>query len=211
MIRRCAASGESQICSVLLQSLFRFRRSIFTRNNSALNPTEIIMPDDKIKILEERLTRLEAALSQQQSARGGFTTPGGAVVDPAPNPGGWGYPRPFPRPVVDPAPYPWWGGGYGPRPWPPQYVVDPPPYPSFIVDPAPSPNPVFDQSLLTDAVRANFGRFGPVGDPPPIDISRFNASQLESSLHTINSERARLDSMEKLIKQQLDRLKKQGA
>ncbi len=166
------------------------------------------MADDRIKILEERLTRLEAALSQQPAARGGFTSPGGTVVDPAPYPGGYGYPRPFPRPVVDPAP---WPGSYTHPRWPPQWIVDPPPYPSYIVDPAPTPNPFFDQSLLTDAVRATFGRVGPIGDPAPIDISRFNVSQLESSLHTINAERARLDSLEKLITQQLDRLNQKEA
>jgi len=54
------------------------------------------------------------------------------------------------------------------------------------------------------------GRIGQIGDPPPIDVSRLTISQLESSLHTINAERARMDSMETMIKQQLDRLRQQG-
>lgn len=154
--------------------------------------------------------RLEAAVAQQPSARPGVTSPGGVVVDPAPFPGGWGYPRPIPRPVVDPPPWPWWGGHY---PWPPSPVVDPAPWPpTTITDPAPWPNPIVDPASI-DRVRAtaaaSFARIGHVGDPPPIDISRFTISQLESSLHTINAERARLDSMETLIKQQLETLKGQ--
>ena len=164
------------------------------------------MADDRIKILEERLMRLEAAMSQQPTARPGFTSPGGAVVDPAPHPG-WGFPRP--RPVVDPAPWPWWGGH--PH-WPP-YIVDPAPWPPTTVsDPAPWPNPVVDPASI-DRVRAtaavNFARIGPNVDPPPIDISRFTASQLESSLHTISAEKSRLDSMEAMIKRQLENLKQQ--
>jgi hypothetical protein len=164
------------------------------------------MADDRIKILEERLMRLEAAMAQQPAARQGFTSPG-AVVDPPPNPAGWGFPRP--RPVVDPAPWPWWGGH--PH-WPP-YIVDPAPWPpTTISDPAPWPNPIVDPASI-DRVRAtaaaSFARIGPSVDPPPIDVSRFTASQLESSLHTINAERSRLDSMETMIKQQLENLKQQ--
>ncbi len=55
-----------------------------------------------------------------------------------------------------------------------------------------------------------FGRIGHIGDPPPLDVSRLSISQLESSLHTINAEKARLNSMETMIKQQLETLKKQG-
>jgi hypothetical protein len=166
------------------------------------------MSDDRLKILEERLMRLEAAMAQQPAARPGVTFPGGAVVDPAPNPGGWGYPRP--RPVVDPAPWPWWGGH--PH-WPP-YIVDPAPWPpSPVVDPAPWPNPIVDPAVSIERMRAtaaaSFARIGPSVDPAPIDISRFTVSQLESSLHTINAERSRLDSMEVMIKQQLDNLRQQ--
>jgi hypothetical protein len=165
------------------------------------------MSDERIKILEERLMRLEAAMSQQPTARPGFTSPGGAVVDPAPHPG-WGYPRP--RPVVDPAPWPWWGSGHH---WPP-YIVDPAPWPpSPVVDPAPWPNPIVDPAVSIDRLRASaaattLGRIGHIGDPPPIDISRLTASQLESSLHTINAERSRLDSMEMMIKQQLETMRR---
>lgn len=166
------------------------------------------MSDDRIKILEERLMRLESFISQQPTARPGVAGPG-TVVDPAPYPGGWGYPRP--RPVVDPAPWPWWGGGH--QHWPP-YIVDPAPWPPHpVVDPAPWPNPIVDPAASIDRMRAtaaaatSLGRIGHIGDPPPIDISRLTASQLESSLHTINAERSRLDSMETMIKQQLETLK----
>src|SRR5437016_8669286 len=64
------------------------------------NATEVHMAtEDSLKRIEERLTRLEAALTQQAGAPGGFTPPGGAVVDPAPWGGGGGgwvfYPRPI--------------------------------------------------------------------------------------------------------------------
>lgn len=165
--------------------------------------------EDSIKRLEARLTRLEAALAQQPGGvggSGGFTPPGGAVVDPSPFPGGgyggW-YPR-WPHPVVDPGP--WW-----PR-WP-HPVVDPGPFPRPVVDPGPFPNPVVDPASFAGAAQtraAAFGRIGHVGDPPPIDVSRFSIQQLEASLHSINAERARLNSMETMIKQQLETLKQQG-
>ena len=160
--------------------------------------------------------RLEAAFAQQPTAQptarpGGFTTPGGTVVDPAPFPGGgWVLrPRPVPRPVVDPAPWP-----YGH--WPPHVVVDPAPWPpNVVVDPAPSPwpNPIADPAPSVENLRATaaaqFGRIGHIGDPAPIDISRLSVSQLESMLHTINAERSRLDSMETMIKQRFEQMKRQ--
>jgi hypothetical protein len=168
--------------------------------------------DDKLKILEDRLTRLEAVLTQRFPG-GGSTPPGGAVVvDPAPwggGGGGWGFhSRPIPSPVVDPAP--WWTGGWGRPRWPwPTPVVDPAPWPTPVVDPAPwgsfpgAANPGFSTMA--------FGRIGPVGDPPPFDFSTLSISQLESTLHSLNAERARLDSMEATIKQQLERVKQQKA
>ena len=160
--------------------------------------------EDNIKRLEERLTRLEATLGQQPGGAGGFPSPGGPVVDPAPwAGGGWPYyPRPFPMPVVDPAP--WWHGSWGYPRWPTP-VVDPAPWPSPVVDPAPWSG--FMQFRPT--VASALGRIGPIGDPPPIDISRFTVSQLESSLHSINAEKARLNSMEAMLKQQLEKVKKQ--
>jgi len=150
--------------------------------------------EDSLKKLEERLTRLEAALAQQQqpTGPGGFTPPGGAVVDPAPYPGGgrWGYYR-WPHPVVDPLPWP-------------QPVVDPLPWPHTVVDPAPHP------SFQAAGAATAFGRIGHVADPPPPDLSRLSVSQLEASLHSINSEKARLSSLEALINQHLERAKKQG-
>lgn len=161
------------------------------------------MADDRIKILEERLTRLEATLAQRPATGGGggFTPPGGVIVDSAP----WAssqlqfMQRPIPSPVVDPAPWPYWGGwgGWG-RPFP-HPVVDPAPWPSHIVDPA-----VFAQSAA-----ASLGRIGRIADPPPPDLSRLSVQQLESTIHSISAERARLDAMEEMVKKQIDTLKKQ--
>lgn len=156
--------------------------------------------DDTLKRIEERLTRLESALSQGAgTGTGGFNVPGGAVVDPAPwggGGGGWGYPR-WPHPITDPGP--WW-----PRPHP---VVDPAPWPTPVVDPAPWH---FRPTAAPATASAAFGRIGPIGDPPPIDVSRFSVVQLEAALHSINAEKARLSSMETLITQQLERVKKGG-
>ena len=141
--------------------------------------------EDIMKRIEERLTRLEATLSQGPAA-GGFTPPGGAVVDPAPWGGAWGFhPRwPFPHPIVDPGPA------------------------SPVVDPAPFGGGGFGQARA--AFGPAFGRIGPIGDPAPPDLSRLSVSQLEASLHTINAEKARLDSMHAMIKQQLDKMKQPG-
>lgn len=128
------------------------------------------MDAQTLKNLEERLTRLEAALAQVSATRPG------PVVDPAPWGGGGA--------VVDPAPYPW-----RPYPWRP--------YP--IADPAP------DQ-FVTRRGGIFGGNIGPIGDPPPIDISRFSAAQLRAALHNINAERARLDGLEEMVKTQLDQL-----
>ena len=150
------------------------------------------MADDKFKILEERLTRLEAHITQQAGGPSGFTPPGGVVSDPAPWPYGF-HPRfPWPpRVVTDPAP------------WPPHVVSDPAPWPPHIVsDPAPMPGSVF-QSQAT-AARA-LGRIGQVGDPAPPDFSRLSAAQLEATLHSINAEKARLDSMHALVTRHLER------
>ena len=94
-------------------------------------------------------------------------------------------------PVVDPAP---WGGGSGwcfPR-WPIPIPVDPSPWWSSGFGGFPSRPPI-----------------GPIGDPPPFDLSNLNLAQLELSLHTINAEKARLDSLENLVKNQIAKLKEQ--
>jgi len=54
------------------------------------------------------------------------------------------------------------------------------------------------------------GGGGGIPDPAPTDFSRLSSSQLESSLHSINSEKARLASLEAQVTQQMDRLKKKG-
>lgn len=163
--------------------------------------------DTILKRIEERLTRLEGVLSQG-GGPGSFTQPGGTVVDPppwgggivsdpAPWPGSHYYPYPwrpfpFPNPIADPAPWGGYGGYHGGG-----WRV---PIPNPIADPAPYP---FLQGAL--ARRINIG---PIGDPPPIDIGRFTIAQLESSLHTINAERARLDAMESMVKSRIAELKK---
>jgi hypothetical protein len=83
--------------------------------------------------------------------------------------------------------------------------VDPAPWPTPVVDPAP-----WGGIGVVRPTATTLGRIGQIGDPPPIDVSRFTASQLEAALHTINAEKARLNSMETMIKQQLDKLKQQG-
>jgi hypothetical protein len=158
------------------------------------------MADDKFKILEERLTRIEAALTQRPGGTTGTFPPGGVVVDPAPWPGGpGGYyggwrprPWPWPHPIVDPAPWP-------------MPIVDPAPWPNPVVDPAPHPG-IFDRATLA----ATLGRIGHVGDPAPPDLSRLTLVQLEASLHSIASERARLDSLESMVKKQIEAVKRQG-
>lgn len=139
------------------------------------------MADDALKKLEDRLTRLEAALSQQGGGGTGLP-PGGAVVDPAPwggGGGGWG-----------------WGWPYWPHP-----VVDPAVFHRPVVDPA---------AFHPAASGAAFSRIGPNVDPPPPDISRFSAAQLQASLHSIAAERSRLDAMETLIKQHQEKAKQPG-
>jgi hypothetical protein len=80
-----------------------------------------------------------------------------------------------------------------------------------VVDPAAFHRPVVDPAVWASrpaaTAAAALGRFGPIGDPPPIDVSRFSIAQLEAALHSIAAEKARLNSMETLIKQQLDKAK----
>ena len=169
------------------------------------------MAEDRMKILEERLTRLEATLAQRGTgpgAGGGSgSTPPGVISDPAPYP--WQYfPRPIFSPVADPAPWPYPGGWGRPR-WP-NPIADPGPFPGPVADPAPWPNPIADPAVFAQSLAAaTLGRMGRVADPPPPDISRLTVVQLESALHSIAAERARLDSMEQMVKKQLEAAKKQ--
>lgn len=167
------------------------------------------MAQDRMKLLEERLTRLEAALAQRGTGAGAGTSPGtapSAIVDPVPWAlANWLF-QARPSPIADPAPWPWWGGGWGRPRWPTP-IVDPGPFPTPVVDPAPWPNPIADPATFARSA-ATFGRIGPLGgDPPPPDISRFTAVQLETMLHSINAEKARLESMEAMVKKQLESLK----
>ena len=135
------------------------------------------MDEDVVKRLEARLTRLEAAVAQQPSA--------GATQ---------GIPT---SPVSDPAP---WGGPYYPWPW---YRW---PWPHPIGDPAPMPGTIVDQAPFRD-VGSLMARLIPQrGDPAPVDLGRFTRTQLEGALHTISTEKARLESLEALVKQQMGRL-----
>jgi len=168
------------------------------------------MADDRLKILEERLTRIEAALTQRPSAV--TNIPGGGVVDPAAFAASQlQFQRPIPSPVVDPAPWPYWGGwGWGRPRWP-SPVVDPGPMPHPVVDPAPWPSPVVDPAVFSQTLAAAaLGRLRPVGgDPPPPDLSRLSIQQLEATIHTISAEKARLDAMEAMVNKQIETLKKQ--
>jgi hypothetical protein len=170
------------------------------------------MAEERMKILEERLTRIEAALTQRAGSPGtgtggggGFTPPGGVITDPAPWAGQWQF---IPsRAMIDPDPVPWfqWMRSRWPRP-----VVDPGPFPTPVVDPAPWPNPIVDPAVLAQANLASMLRnIGKVADPAPPDIGRLNISQLEATIHSIGAERARLDAMEQLVNKQLDALKQQ--
>ena len=173
------------------------------------------MAEDRMKILEERLTRLEATLAQRGTGAGtgtgtGGAIPGGTISDPPPWAfGGWAfYPRQIPSPVVDPAPWPYPGGWGRPR-WP-NPIADPGPFPMPVVDPAPWPNPIADPAVFGQSLAAaTLGRIGKIGDPPPPDFSRLSVVQLESTLHSIAAERARLDSMEQMVKKQLETARKQ--
>ena len=170
------------------------------------------MAEERMKILEERLTRLEAAISQRATATGtggggggGFVPPGGVVSDPAPWAGNWQFAQ---RAMIDPVP--WLQALWGRPRWPTP-VVDPGPFPTPVVDPAPWPNPIADPAVF--AQQANLASrirgIGTVADPAPPDIGRLNVSQLEATIHSISAERARLDAMESMVKKQIDALKKQ--
>jgi hypothetical protein len=168
------------------------------------------MAEERLKILEERLTRLEANLQRASTAGGGFTGPGGPggpITDSPPWPIGNLAFAARPSPVVDPAPWPYgWGR--------PRFIADPAPYPypHPVVDPAPWPNPIADPAVFAQSLAASqslAGRIGRVADPAPPDVSRLTVVQLESALHSIAAEKARLDSMEQMVKRQLETAKKQ--
>lgn len=158
------------------------------------------MPEEEIlRSIEDRLSRLENSIAST-SVSGGMRYPVNPVVDPPPWGGGgwWNVPRwhiPFP---VDPPP--WGGGGWNVPRWPVPSPVDPPPWGGGFRSTLPSGPQV---GVINPPI-------GTIGDPPPFDLSRLNIAQLESSLHNINAERARLESLEKLVKDQIAQLKEQG-
>jgi hypothetical protein len=178
---------------------------VFSTHHQCIDLTEIVMAEERLKILEERLTRLEANLQRASAGGGGFTTPGGPITDSPPWPIGNLAFAARPSPVVDPAPWPYgWGR--------PRFIADPAPYPHPIVDPAPWPNPIADPAVFAQSLAASqslAARIGRVADPAPPDVTRLSVVQLESALHSIAAERARLDSMEQLINKQLETAKKQ--
>jgi hypothetical protein len=160
------------------------------------------MADEGLKDIEARLTRIEAALAGASAGGAGAAhaayLPFISDPGPWPYPGGGGY-----RP-------PWGGGGPGP-------IVDKASFwgrmPIAVVDPPPDPWGSGGWGGGWGAgggPQAAFARVGHIGDPPVVDVSRMSIAQLESSLHTINAERARLGSMETMIKQQLEKLKQHG-
>lgn len=167
--------------------------------------------DDSIKKLEARLTRLEAAVSQ--TGGGGATPAGfsvGPIADPVPYPwppygGGWGgWGGWHPHPIVDPATY-----AYSNRLT--NAVVDPGPWPPYGGGGGGGwgggrPHPIVDSATFANSA---LGRVGPIGDPAPPDVSRFSIAQLEATLHSVNAEKARLSSIETLVTQQLAKLKGQ--
>src|ERR1700678_1933855 len=155
------------------------------------------MPDDDaIKRLEARLARLEAgSAAAAQPQLGPFVDPG--PYGPPYYGGGWGGWKPyvdpavFPylRPIVDPGPYgpPYYGGGWRGGPI----------------------GPGVDPAAYANSILARVGPVGPIGDPPPPDVSRFSIAQLEGTLHSINAEKARLSSLETLVSKQLEKAKAQ--
>ncbi len=155
--------------------------------------------DDAIKKLEARLSRLEATLSQASANARAAAIPLGPIADPGPYwppyyGGGW--PGWRPNPVVDPATY-----AYSARI---SAIADPPPYPVYGGGGwrPPHVGPIGDPAVFA-------ARVGHIGDPPPIDVSRFSIVQLEATLHSINAEKARLTSIETMVTQQLEKAKAQ--
>ena len=132
---------------------------------------------------EARLARLEASVAQV------LQRPGGTIADPAPFPGPVADPAPWPwpHPIADPAPFPWY-----------QY-----PRPHPVADPAPFPYQQFQYPRRVKIPPQ-------VGDPAPIDVSRFTRVQLESALHSIAAERIRLDGMEEMINKRLEGMQEAG-
>ena len=84
--------------------------------------------------------------------------------------------------------------------------------PSIIADPAPDPwgggNP-WGPFVQNFGQLAGFlgRRPGPIFDPPPTDLSRFNKAQLSMTREMLKTERQRLEAMEKLIDDQIKAIK----
>jgi len=166
--------------------------------------------NDALKALEARVARLEAAHAQPAAS------PHIPIYADPPAPpwwgGGCGYRPPVRGPIGDPAPIdysriygdpaPWpiyGGGGYRPPVhWP---IGDPAPIDYSRIYADPGPWPVYGGGGYRPPVH------WPVGDPAPVDYSRLPAEQLESTLHSINAQKARLASAEEQVTAQLAKLK----
>ncbi len=167
---------------------------------------------DAVKALEARVARLEAAHAHPAAA------PHIPVYADPPAPpwwgGGWGGYRPpvrgpigdpapidYSRIYADPGPWPIYGGG-GYRPpvhWP---IGDPAPIDYNRIYADPGPWPIYGGGGYRPPTH------WPVGDPAPIDYSSLPAEQLESTLHSINAQKARLASIEEQVSAQLAKHKK---
>jgi hypothetical protein len=164
---------------------------------------------DAVQALEVRVARLEAAHAQPSA------TPHIPVYADPPAPPYWGgyggyrppvhWPIGDPAPIdysriyADPGPYPVYGGG-GYRPPYHRPIGDPAPIDYSRIYADPGPFPVYGGGGYRPVPF-------PIGDPPPIDITRIPVEQLESTLHSINAEKARLASMEEQITAHLAKVK----
>ena len=133
---------------------------------------------DALKALEARVARLEAAHAHPAAS-------------------------PHIPVYADPPAPPWWGGGWGGyRPPIPRPIGDPAPIDYSRIYADPGPWPVYGGGGYRPPVH------WPVGDPAPVDYSSLPAEQLESTLHSINAQKARLASIEEQVTAQLAKHKK---
>ena len=170
------------------------------------------MAEDRMKILEERLTRLEAALTQRHTTGtggGGFTPPGGVITDP----------RTLGR-------RPWQfipgsvarlsiqlrgrGREAGARPRWPTPVVDPGPFPMPVVDPAPGPVP---SSIQRSFAQASLPLHSDASDHRRRSTATRLQQIVSSTTRSHDPQHQRRKSASRcdgtMVKKQIDALKKQ--